>query len=170
MCRSLWRTADNRTIRNKCHQRRLHTTQCTEIKGNLQQHHVCQWGAQLYPVSPLSRFVGKPPFKPLLSNNVLPLTTAAYGPNSVILLTQPFDRIMFYVCNGRYFGVQKAENEDRGRIVFTATLRVPYAQYDFFIKNWMFLELFLFAKRIKVLTKGGIHCISRSSLDRTDGA
>ena len=27
----------------------------------------------------------------------------------------------------------------------------------------MFLELFLFAKKIKFLTKGGIHCISRSS-------
>ena len=28
----------------------------------------------------------------------------------------------------------------------------------------MFLELFLFEKKIKFLTKGGIHCISRSSL------
>ena len=28
----------------------------------------------------------------------------------------------------------------------------------------MFLELFLFAKKMKFLTKGGIHCISRSSL------
>ena len=27
----------------------------------------------------------------------------------------------------------------------------------------MFLELFLFAKKMKFLTKGGIHCISRSS-------
>ena len=26
----------------------------------------------------------------------------------------------------------------------------------------MFLELFLFAKKMKFLTKGGIHCISRS--------
>ena len=28
----------------------------------------------------------------------------------------------------------------------------------------MFLELFLFAKKMKFLTEGGIHCISRSSL------
>ena len=28
----------------------------------------------------------------------------------------------------------------------------------------MFLELFLFAKKMKFFTKGGIHCISRSSL------
>ena len=28
----------------------------------------------------------------------------------------------------------------------------------------MFLELFLFAKKTKFLTKGGIHCTSRSSL------
>ena len=28
----------------------------------------------------------------------------------------------------------------------------------------MFLDLFLFAKKMKFLTKGGIHCISRSSL------
>ena len=28
----------------------------------------------------------------------------------------------------------------------------------------MFLELFLFAKNMKFLTKGDIHCISRSSL------
>ena len=30
--------------------------------------------------------------------------------------------------------------------------------------SWMFLELFLFAKKMKLLTKGGIHCISRSSV------
>ena len=34
----------------------------------------------------------------------------------------------------------------------------------FFMRSWMFLELFLFAKNIKFSTKGGIHCISRSSL------
>ena len=28
----------------------------------------------------------------------------------------------------------------------------------------MFLELFLFAKKMKFLTKGGVHCIFRSSL------
>ena len=54
--------------------------------------------------------------------NVLPLTKAANGPNSAISLTQTFDRILFYVCNSEYFGVQKAKNGDRGTIVFTATL------------------------------------------------
>ena len=33
-----------------------------------------------------------------------------------------------------------------------------------FIKSRVFLELFLFAKKIKFLTKGGIHCISRLPL------
>ena len=28
--------------------------------------------------------------------------------------------ILFHVCNGRDFGVQKAKNGDRGRIVFIA--------------------------------------------------
>ena len=31
----------------------------------------------------------------------------------------------------------------------------------FLIKSWMFLELFLSAKKMKFLTKGVIHCISR---------
>ena len=43
------------------------------------------------------------------------------------------------------------------------TLRVLYTVL-FFIKSWMFLELFLFAKKMKFSTKGGIYCISRSSL------
>ena len=30
----------------------------------------------------------------------------AYGPNGAILLTQTFNRISFYICDGRYFGVQ----------------------------------------------------------------
>ena len=47
------------------------------------------------------------------------LRIAAYGPNSAISLTQTFNRILFHVCNGRDFGVQKANNEDRRRIVFT---------------------------------------------------
>ena len=46
----------------------------------------------------------------------------------------------------------------------SALSRVPYTLYDFFIKNWMFLELFLFAKKMKFLTKGRIHYILRSSL------
>ena len=37
-------------------------------------------------------------------------------------------------------------------------------QYDFLSRVGMFLELFRFAKKMKFLTKGGIHCISRTSL------
>ena len=96
-----------------------HHTLCEKIR-NLQQTHVSQWGAKLYLVGPLSRFIGKYPFEPSLSKNVLLLTTVTYGPNGAISLTQTFNRILFYVCNGRYFGVQKAKNGDRGRIVFTA--------------------------------------------------
>ena len=95
-----------------------------EKTRSLQQNHVCQWRAQSYLVGPLSRLVGKPRFEPSLSKNVLPLTTAAYGPNGAISLTQTFNRILFYVYNGRYFGVQKAKNRDRGRIVFTAALKI----------------------------------------------
>ena len=89
---------------------------------NLHQSHMCQWGAQPYLVGPLSRLVGKPPFSPWLSRNILPLKRAANGPNSAISLTQTFDRISFCVYNSLYFGVQKAKNGDRGTIVFTATL------------------------------------------------
>ena len=97
-----------------------------ENTPNLHQSHVCQWGAQPYLVGPLSRLVGKPPFSPWLSKNVLPLTKAANDPNSAILLTEIFDRILFYVCNSLYFGVQKEKNGDRGTIVFTATLRAEW--------------------------------------------
>ena len=69
-----------------------------ENTPNLHQSHVCQWGAQPYLVGPLFRLVGKPPFSPWLSKNVLPLTKAANGPNSAISLTQTFDRILFCVC------------------------------------------------------------------------
>ena len=89
---------------------------------NLHQSHMYQWGAQPYLVGPLSRLVGKPPFSPWLSRNILPLKRAANGPNSAISLTQTFDRISFCVYNSLYFGVQKAKNGDRGKIVFTATL------------------------------------------------
>ena len=92
-----------------------------EKTRNLQQNHVCQWEAQPYLVGPLSRLVGKPAFEPSLTKNVLPLTRAAYDPNSAISLTQTFNRILLYACNGRYFEVQKAKNGDGGRIVFTVT-------------------------------------------------
>ena len=65
---------------------------------------------------------GQPPFEPSLLKCVLPWIIAANGPNGSISLTQTFNRILFYVCNGRYFGVQKAKNGDRGTIVFTAAL------------------------------------------------
>ena len=93
-----------------------------EKMPNLHQSQMCQWGAQPYLVGPLSRLVGKPPFSPWLSRNILPLKRAANGPNSAISLTQTFDRISFCVYNSLYFGVQKAKNGDRGTIVFTATL------------------------------------------------
>ena len=98
-----------------------HHTVCEKIP-NLHQSHMCRWGAQPYLVGPLSRLVGKPPFSPWLSRNILPLKRAANGPNSAISLTQTFDRISFCVYNSLYFGVQKAKNGDRGTIVFTATL------------------------------------------------
>ena len=69
------------------------------------------------------RLVGKSLFEPSLSKNVLPLTKAANGPNSAISLTQTFDRILFYVCNSRYFEVQKAKNGDQRSIVFAAALK-----------------------------------------------
>ena len=73
-------------------------------------------------MGPLARLVGKPPLSPWLSKNVLPLTKAGNDPNRAISLTEMFDRILFYVCNSLWFGVQKAKNGDRGTIVFTATL------------------------------------------------
>ena len=94
-----------------------------EKTRNLQQNHVCQRGLRLYLVGPLSRLVGKPSFEPSLSKNVLPSTTTAYSPNSAMSLTQIFNSILFYVCSGRYFGVQKEKNGDRRRIVLTAALR-----------------------------------------------
>ena len=66
-----------------------------EKTSNLQQSHVCQWETQPYLVGPLSRLVGKLLFEPSLSTNVLPLTKAAYRPNSAISLTQTFDRTFY---------------------------------------------------------------------------
>ena len=93
---------------------------------NLHQSHMCQLGAQPYLVGPLSRLVGKPPFSPWLSRNILPLKKAANDPTSAISLTQTFDRISFCVYNSLYFGVQQAKNWDRGTIVFTATLTMSF--------------------------------------------
>ena len=74
-----------------------------EKTPNLHQSYIFQWGAQPYLVDPLSRLVGKPPFSPWLSKNVLPLKKAANGPNSATSLTQTFDRILFCVYNSLYF-------------------------------------------------------------------
>ena len=100
-------------------------------KRNLQQNHVCQWGPQLYLVGLLSRLVDKPPFEPSLSNNILPLTTAAYDPNVTISLTQTLDRILVYVYNGRCLGYKKQKNGDRGRIVFTYPRRSRVRNREF---------------------------------------
>ena len=62
------------------------------------------------PGGSLSRLVDRPHFEPLLSKGVLPLIIAANGPYSDISLTQTFNHSLFYVCNGRYFGVKKAKN------------------------------------------------------------
>ena len=94
-----------------------------EKTRNLLQTHVCQWGAQLlYLEGPLSRLVGKSTFEPSLSKNVLPLTTAAYGPNGAISLTQTFSRLYFMFVTVDIFGAQKEKNGDRGRIVYTVAL------------------------------------------------
>ena len=114
---------------------------------NLHQSHICQWGAQPYLVDPLSRLVGKPTLSPWLSKNVLPLTKAANDPKSAISLTEIFDRILFYVCSSLYFGVQQAKHGDRGTIVFTATLTVPYAQYEFLSRAACFWSCFCSQKR-----------------------
>ena len=95
-----------------------------EKTPNIQQSHICQWGAQPYLVGPLSRPVGKPPLSPWVSTNVFPLTQGGNYTNSAISLTEIFDGIFFYVCNSVGFEVQKEKNGDRGTIVFTATLKV----------------------------------------------
>ena len=78
-----------------------------EKTPNLHQSHVCQWGAQPYLVGPLSRLVGKPPFAPWLSKNILPLTKAANDPNSAISLTEIFDRILFMFVTVCILGYKK---------------------------------------------------------------
>ena len=89
-----------------------------EKTPNLHQSHICQWGAQPYMVGPLPRLVGKPPFSPWLSKNVSPLTKAANGPNSAILLTEIFDRILFYVCNSLFWGTKSKKRGSRNNRVY----------------------------------------------------
>ena len=73
-------------------------------------------------MGPLYHLVGRPLFEPSLSKGVSPLMLVASGPNGTISLTQIFNRILFHVCNGGYFGVQKAKNGDGGSMVFIAAL------------------------------------------------
>ena len=72
--------------------------------------------------------MGRPSFEQSRSKGVLPLILAANGPNDAISLTQTFNRILFDVCNGRYFEVQKAKNGDRETIVFTAAFKISSLQ------------------------------------------
>ena len=95
-----------------------HHTVVYENTRNLQRNHVYQRGTHSYRAGPLSRLVGRPPFEPSLSKGVLPLAIDANSPNGAISLTQTFNRILFCVCNGRYFEVRKAKNGDRGTNVF----------------------------------------------------
>ena len=85
---------------------------------NLHPSHMCQWGAQPYLVGPLSRLVGKPPFSPWLSRNIVAFEKSCKWPKQRHFI----DPVSFCVYNSLYFGVQKAKNGDRGTIVFTATL------------------------------------------------
>ena len=64
-------------------------------------------------MGPLSRLVSRPPFELSLSKGVLPLIETAFDPNGAILLTQTFNRILFYDRNGQYFEALKAKNGDR---------------------------------------------------------
>ena len=100
----------------------------------LQQSHVCQWEAQPYLVGPLSRLVGKPPFEPSLIKNVLPLTTAAYGPNSAILLTQTFNRTLFFACSGRDLGFKKKKTgigrRSRRVLIFLEAINRVYRNFN----------------------------------------
>ena len=81
--------------------------------------------------------MGRPPFEPSESKGVLPLILLANGPNGTISLTQTFNRILFHVCNGGYFGVQKAKKGDGGTMVFTAALNRNF----FYFFNRQYFEM-----------------------------
>ena len=65
------------------------------------------------------------------SKVISPLTTAVNSPNNVILFTQTFNRILFYICNHRFFVEHKAKSWDREEILRTAafSLRVCTQTY-----------------------------------------
>ena len=87
-----------------------HHTVYEKTRRSLQRNNACQWGTHYsYTVGPLFRLVGRPHFEPSLSNGVLPLIIAANGPTGTISLTKALHHILFYICNGRYFGVTKSK-------------------------------------------------------------
>ena len=85
-----------------------------EKTPNLQQSHICQWGAQPYLVGPLSHLVGKPPLSPWVSADFLPLTQVVNNTNSAIPLTEIFDRVFSDVCNSLGFEVRKQKKRGSG--------------------------------------------------------
>ena len=110
-------------IPSKSCRRRLYTTQYTKRHRTLSGINVSQCGTHSYLMGPLSRLVDRPPVEPSLSKDILPLITAANGPNGAISLTQTFNRISFHFCNRQYFGEQKAKNGERGTIVLHCSLK-----------------------------------------------
>ena len=106
----------------------------------------------------LSRLVGRPAFEPSLSKSVLPLVIDANGPNDAISLTQTFNRNLFYVCNGRYFGVHKANNGDQGTIVFTVALRNDFSVAALSRYSTSNVSLTLTYNSARKLTSSGASC------------
>ena len=123
-----------------------------EKTPNLHQSHICQWGAQPYLVGPLSRLVGKPPLSPWVSADFLPLTQVVNNTNSTIPLTEIFDRVFSDVCNSLGFEVQKQKKRGSGNNRVYRNLKGAVYTVWIFICICMFLELFLFAKKMKFLT------------------
>ena len=85
-----------------------------EKTRNLQRNRVFQWGTHCFRLGPLSRLAGRPPFELTLSKGALLLITNAYDPNCALSLTQTFNRILFYVCNGRYLIFWGTKSKKRG--------------------------------------------------------
>ena len=112
-------------------------------------------------MGPLSRLVGKPPISPWVSADFLPLTQVVNNTNSAIPLTEIFDRVFSDVCNSLGFEVQKQKKRGSGNNRVYRNLKGAVYTVWIFICIFMSLRVFLFAKKMKFLTKGGIHCISQ---------
>ena len=112
-------------------------------------------------MGPLSRLVGKPPLSPWVSADFLPLTQVVNNTNSAIPLTEIFDRVFSDVCNSLGFEVQKQKKRGSGNNRVYRNLKGAVYTVWIFICICMSLRAFLFAKKMKFLTKGGIHCISQ---------